>query len=90
MLIAIAVFSAILLAITLRMFLRLRQSSLVSGLQTFVGRSGESMENFTLKGMVKVQGEIWQARTDTPLLQGDAVRVVQVDKDGLHLLVTKA
>jgi membrane-bound serine protease (ClpP class) len=90
MLVAIAVFSAILLAITLRMFMRLRHSRLVSGLQTFVGRSGESMENFAREGMVKVQGEIWQARTDTPLLQGDAVKVVQVDMDGLHLLVTKA
>jgi membrane-bound serine protease (ClpP class) len=87
MLLAIAAFSAIMLAITLRMFMRLRDSKLVSGLQTIIGQTGESLENFTREGMVKVRGEIWQAHTDTPLMQGDAVKVVQVD--GLQLTVTK-
>ena len=85
---AIAAFSAIMLAVTMRMFMRLRHSKVVSGLQTIIGQRGESLESFTSEGMVKVQGEIWQAHTDTPLMQGDAVRVVQAD--GLHLVVTKA
>lgn len=88
MLAAIAIFSALLLALTARMFMRIRHAKLVSGLQTMVGQAGESLQSFATEGMVKVQGEIWQARTDTPLAQGDPIRVVQVD--GLHLQVTKA
>ena len=42
---------------------------------------------FAEDGMVKVQGEIWQAHSDVPLQRGDRVKVVHVD--GLHLQVTK-
>lgn len=88
MLAAIAVFSALLLSLTVRMFMRVRNTKVVSGLQTLLGQVGESLDSFAEDGMVKVQGEIWQAHTDTPLQRGDRVKVLHVD--GLRLQVTKA
>lgn len=88
MLAAIAVFSALLLALTGRLFMRIRNTKVVSGLHTLLGQVGESLESFAADGLVKIQGEIWQAHTDTPLQRGDRVIVLQVD--GLHLQVTKA
>ncbi|MDY6982349.1 MAG: nodulation protein NfeD [Pseudomonadota bacterium] len=88
MLAAIAVFSALLLSLTARMFVRIRATKVVSGLHTMLGQIGESLDSFAEDGVVKVQGEIWQAHTDTPLQRGDRVKVVNID--GLRLHVTKA
>ncbi|MEX2365268.1 MAG: NfeD family protein, partial [Pseudohongiellaceae bacterium] len=84
---AIATFAALLLGFTLRMFMKIRHGALVSGIQTFVGTQGVCMEGFDKSGMVKVQGELWQAEADQPLHQGDKVEVLSVD--GLHLKVKK-
>ena len=72
----------------MRIFLRIRRQAPVSGIQMFVGQSGESIDNFTDSGMVKVEGELWQAITDTPLQKGDKVKIKAVN--GLELTVTKA
>lgn len=85
---AVAVFSALLLAFTSRMFLRIRNTRVVSGIETMIGQAGAALDNFVTEGAVQVQGEIWQARTDTPLQRGDAITVVAVN--GLRLQVTKA
>ena len=45
------------------------------------------MDNFDQTGMVKVDGELWQAVTDTPLETGDKIRVEKVN--GLQLVVRK-
>ncbi|MDT8399188.1 MAG: nodulation protein NfeD [Pseudomonadales bacterium] len=85
---AIAIFAALVLGITLRMFMKLRRKATVSGIQTFVGMAGESVSDFDVEGMVRVQGELWQARTQTPLHRGEKIKVLAVD--GLHLVVSKA
>jgi membrane-bound serine protease (ClpP class) len=87
LLVAIAAFSALLLVVTMRLFIRIRHKAAVSGLQTFVGMAGESMADFNTRGMVKVQGELWQASTDTPLHAGDRIKVLGVQ--GLQLKVTR-
>ena len=87
LLLAVAIFSALLLAFTLRMFMKVKHSAAVSGIRTLIGLSGESVNDFAAEGMVKIQGEFWQAKTDTPLQKGDHVKVRDID--GLHLLVTK-
>lgn len=87
MLLAIAVFGALLTLYTLRTFMRFRHAGVVSGQETFIGKSGESLDDFASEGMVRIQGEIWQASTDVPLRRGDQIRVVGID--GLHLQVTR-
>jgi len=88
LLIAIAVFSAALVIVTLRIFMRIKHKPLVSGIEQLRGLTGESMAAFEQQGMVKVQGELWQALTDTPLQAGDKIRVLAAE--GLHLKVTRA
>ena len=87
LLIAVATFTAILLGITLRMFMRIKKTETVSGIQTLVGLIGTSADNFATEGTVKIQGELWHASTNTPLQHGDRVKVTAVD--GLNLQVTK-
>ena len=60
---------------------------MVSGVQTMVGLTGNSIDDFSTEGMIKIQGELWKARTDTPLKKGDEVKVLSVD--GLHLHIIK-
>jgi len=84
---AVTTAAAALLVITLRIFLKVRHQPAVSGMQTWVGLTGEAMGSFDDSGMVKVEGEIWHAVTDTPLQAGDTVRIRKVN--GLDLEVTK-
>jgi membrane-bound serine protease (ClpP class) len=88
LLLAIAVFSAALVIITLRMFTRIKHKPVVSGIELLQGQTGESVAAFEQQGVVKIQGELWQALTDTPLQAGDKIKVLYVD--GLHLKVTRA
>ena len=72
---AVITAAALLLIMTMRIFLRIRRQAPVSGIQMLVGQSGESIDNFTDSGMVKVEGELWQAITDTPLQKGDKAKI---------------
>ena len=83
---AVITAAALLLIMTMRIFLRIRRQAPVSGIQMLVGQSGESIDNFTDSGMVKVEGELWQAITDTPLQKGDKAKISTVN--GLTLTVT--
>ena len=89
---AVACFAALMLAITLRIFMKIKSKVPVTGIKTFIGMTGNSMDTFDnsgdSSGMVKVQGELWRAKTDTPLKKGDPIKVLEVD--GLELLVSKA
>jgi membrane-bound serine protease (ClpP class) len=76
-----------LLIFTLRIFMKVQKQAAVSGIDMFVGLTGETMDNFDQTGMVKVDGELWQAVTDTPLETGDKIRVEKVN--GLQLVVRK-
>lgn len=84
---AIAVFMAIILAVSIRIFLRVRRSPVVSGVSSMVGMEGVSTQDFRNNGLVRVQGELWQAQSDVPLNKGDRVKVTAVD--GLAITVRR-
>ena len=84
---AIAVGAAALVIYTVRTFMKIRHQPLVSGVEMFIGHTGVSVASFDKTGMVKVDGELWKAVTDTPLHEGDKIKVQQVH--GLELVVTK-
>lgn len=90
LLLAIAIFSAAVIILSLRLFMRIKQQPLASGMGQLLGQIGESVTDFesTGRGMVKIQGELWQAVSDTPVQAGDQVRVLNAE--GLRLKVTKA
>lgn len=87
LIVAVITAAAAVLIITLRIFMKVRHQAAVSGIDTFVGMTAESVDNFDSTGMVKVGGELWRAVTDTPLQQGDKVRIEKVN--GLELVVKK-
>jgi len=84
---AMGLVSALVFGITLHLFIRIRKKNVVSGVQTIVGLTGNPIDDFTAEGIVKIQGELWKAHTDTPLHKGDKVKVLSVD--GLTLHVSK-
>ena len=79
--------AAMLLIVTMRIFMKIRQQAPVSGIQMFVGKTAEVIGSFDESGTVKVEGELWQALTDTPVHAGDKVRIKEIN--GLELIVTK-
>jgi membrane-bound serine protease (ClpP class) len=83
----IAAASAALLIYTIRTFMKIQQQGAVTGIETFIGMTAESVDGFDITGMVKIEGELWQAVTDNPLQKGDKVRIEEVS--GLELIVTK-
>ncbi len=65
--------------------LKARKRAVVSGHEELVGAEGEALEDFAVAGRVRVHSEEWQARTASPLKQGQKIRVV--GREGLVLMV---
>ncbi len=58
------------------------------GVQMLVGRTAVALGAIAPRGQVRVDGEIWEARSESPVASGDDVVVRAVD--GLTLLVAPA
>jgi membrane-bound serine protease (ClpP class) len=74
------------------MAVRARRQKVVSGEEAMIGASGIVLVPFTAEGEhyhgdVRAFGEVWQARSENPLLEGAAVRVDALD--GLILEVSE-
>ena len=59
-----------------------------TGKESMVGAEVEVLDGFREDGRVRAFGEIWQARTSTPLKRGSTVRITAID--GLTLTVEPA
>lgn len=66
--------------------LRLRRKGAVSGQEQILKDVAIAREDFTDQGEVMLEGEIWSARTDAPVKQGQKLRIERID--GLLLHVT--
>lgn len=55
------------------------------GPETLIGARGRAITDCLPSGTVRVQGDVWQARSDTGVRAGDPVRVLS--RDGLVLAV---
>ena len=78
----------LLLAGVLGMVVRARRRAVVTGSEQLIGMKGEVVKWATRQGRVRVHGEIWAARSASPLKIGDAVTVS--GRDGLTLVVIPA
>lgn len=57
-----------------------------SGVETMIGQTTTAMEKIDQeRGRVMMMGEIWKARSDTPIKKGNKVEVVEVDGLTLHV-----
>jgi len=80
-----AIGSAALFLLALAALLRSRKRPVVTGGEALIGATGETVSWQGNEGRVRVQGEIWRARSDAPLSGGSRVKVV--GRDGLILRV---
>ncbi|WP_455207494.1 NfeD family protein [Kaarinaea lacus] len=80
-----ALVSSGLFVIVLVMALKARRRPVVSGQEQLVGAIAEVIRDFDGDGVVHLHGENWSARTATPLIKGQQVRVLKMD--GLVLWV---
>lgn len=58
------------------------------GMEGIVGETGEAVSNIGETGKVYIQGEYWDAISDTPIKEGEKIKVVE-SKKGFKLKVEK-
>ena len=80
-----AIVSAVLLLLVLAALLHSRNRPVVTGSEALIGADGETVSWQGGEGRVRVNGEIWLARSDASLAAGNRVKIV--GRDGLVLRV---
>jgi membrane-bound serine protease (ClpP class) len=65
--------------------MKARQRPAATGAEQMIGAGGRVVDWHGRRGNIRVHGEIWGARSDSELRQGDAVRVR--GREGLTLTV---
>lgn len=72
--------------VTMRAILRARRGSVRTGIQSLVGREAVVTTPLAPGGIVRIDGELWSARTDgSTIAAGEDVQVVGVDGVTLHV-----
>ncbi len=82
---AIAFVGGLVMILLVWTFNRARRRPVVTGQEQLLQSSAEAVEDFTDRGHVRVQGELWNARTTVPVRAGQRVRITKVE--GLLLWV---
>ena len=80
-----AIVSGVLLLLVLGALLHSRKRPVVTGSEALIGAEGETVSWQGSEGRVRVNGEIWLARSDASLAAGNRVKIV--GRDGLVLRV---
>ena len=88
LIVSFAVVTTLTMVLVVGMAIKSRQRPVVSGSEQLVGAEGLAVGAFADEGSVRVHGEVWRARTDRTLHDGQSVRVT--GREGLILLVTPA
>ncbi len=88
LIVSFAVVTTLTLVLVVGMAVKSRQRPVVSGREELIGAQGLAVGAFAGEGSVRVHGELWKARTDRMLNDGQSVRVT--GREGLTLLVTPA
>jgi len=82
------IITALLFLVVLAMLLRSRKRPVVTGKEALLGAEGEALGWEQDEGRVRVQGEVWRARSTRPLAPGSRIKVV--NREGLVLFVEPA
>jgi membrane-bound serine protease (ClpP class) len=64
---------------------RMRGEKVVTGVENLIGAAGKVTEPLTPIGQIRVQGELWEARSSVDTQIGLPVRVLAVDGLTLHV-----
>ncbi len=85
LILAASLISALLVYGMVRMALKARRKRIVSGIEGMMGSRAEAIDDFAETGNVRVRGEIWKARSETPIHRGESLVVTGME--GLTLTV---
>lgn len=77
--------SAGLTMFTLGAAMRARHGKVKTGKEGMIGETGEALKDFDGQGRVRAFGEVWAARSSSPIAEHATVRITDVD--GLTLIV---
>ncbi|MBU6950637.1 nodulation protein NfeD [Hahella sp. HN01] len=83
--IAVAALSVLVLSVLLHFAFKSRKQAVVSGVETLIGSQAEAIADFEGSGRVAAQGQLWMAYCDTPVTQGQKLRITGIQ--GLTLQV---
>jgi len=87
LIIAATLVTAAFFVFVIGMAVRSQRKPAVTGAEGMRGELGSALTEIAPTGKVRVHGEIWQARSETPIAQGEQVRIVAVE--GLQVRVAK-
>lgn len=59
----------------------------LTGIEGMIGARAEALTELNPHGLIRCQGEVWSATADEPVLGGEPVRIVAVDR--LHVRVAR-
>lgn len=82
---AVALPMAIIMVVVLRLAMRARRLKVNTGETGMIGLVGFAETNLHPEGRIFVRGELWNARSEAPILRGEKTRVVGIE--GLQLVV---
>ncbi len=77
--------SLLMFIVIIGMAIKARRQPVVTGMEEMIGSHGTAVHDFQGLGTVSIHSEHWQAVSETPLHQGQAVKVTEID--GLTLKV---
>ena len=85
LIIAVSLLTAGFFFIVIRSVFTATRRPVVTGAEELIGATGRIISDFEGSGAMRIHGEQWQVRSNSPMREGDAARVV--DRDGLILQV---
>ena len=85
--IATSALYAVFVWFSVRKVLQITRTKPAQDLSTLVGQRGEAKTSVEAEGSVQVAGELWSARSKTPIPMGSSVRVI--GREGFILIVEK-
>ncbi len=71
-----ALFFLFVIGLSIRTF----RKKVVTGVEGLIGETGVAQSALNPEGQVMVHGELWNARSDEPVEQGETIQVLSVDK----------
>ncbi|HHG74036.1 MAG TPA: nodulation protein NfeD [Persephonella sp.] len=86
--IPVVIFSAVFFLSVAFLGLKAQMRKSITGKEGMIGKIGVAETDINPEGKVFVEGEIWDAYSDTPVKKGDKVKIISVE--GLRLKVVKA
>lgn len=76
--VTVGVAAGVLFSATIVLAIRQRDRPVVSGQEEMIGAVAEALEAFDESGTVRAHGEIWSARTQTPVTSGQKLRIKNI------------